>query len=66
MYFESFQAALLMDGHGPYVWGAYALSLAVLLSMLLAPRRRRQRLLRERRGERRRARERDAVGAAGG
>ena len=30
MYFESLAAALAMDGHGPYVWAAYGLTLTVI------------------------------------
>ena len=56
MYFDTVTAALLMEGHGPYVWSAYAISLAVLVALLLIPRRRQQRLLRELRGEARRQR----------
>ena len=31
MYFESFEALLAMGGHGPYVWSAYGIAIAVLL-----------------------------------
>ena len=51
MYFDSLQALLQMDGHGPYVWAAYAITLVVLLSMLLAPRRRARQQLRQLAGE---------------
>ena len=54
MYFDSLEALLLMDGHGPYVWAAYGLTLLVLSLVLAAPGRRRRRLLRELRGELRR------------
>lgn len=54
MYFDSLRAALLMDGHGAYVWSAYALALLVLLLLIVHPRRRQRRLLREVRGEMRR------------
>ena len=40
MYFDSFQAALSMDGHGAYVWVAYAITLTVLAWIVIAPRRR--------------------------
>lgn len=56
MYFDSLSAALAMDGHGAYVWGAYGLSLLVLLVLIVLPRRRRLQFLRELRGEQRRAR----------
>jgi heme exporter protein D len=47
MYFDSLQAALVMGGHGPFVWAAYAITLAVLAVMLSAPLRRERRLRRE-------------------
>ena len=40
MYFDSVQAALSMDGHGTHVWVAYAITLAVLAWIVIAPRRR--------------------------
>ncbi|MDH4042251.1 MAG: heme exporter protein CcmD [Gammaproteobacteria bacterium] len=46
MYFDSLSAALSMDGHGPYVWSAYAICLVVVALILLAPRRRRRNILR--------------------
>jgi heme exporter protein D len=55
MYFDSLGAALVMDGHGAYVWSAYAISLLVLVLLVIAPVRRQRRLLRELRGEARRA-----------
>ncbi|GAB5449677.1 MAG: hypothetical protein Hals2KO_00050 [Halioglobus sp.] len=55
MYFDSLQAALYMDGHGVFVWAAYAITFAVIGLLLLAPERRRRRLLRELEGEARRA-----------
>lgn len=54
MYFESLTAALAMNGHGAYVWSAYAITALVLLQLMLAPRRGRRRLLRELRAEQRR------------
>ena len=54
MYFDSLEALLSMDGHGPYVWSAYGITLLVLALVLSAPGRRRRRLLREVRGELRR------------
>lgn len=47
MYFDSWQAVIAMDGHGPFVWAAYALTAAVVIAMVVAPLRRRRRLLRE-------------------
>lgn len=54
MYFESVNAALAMDGHGAFVWSAYAICLVVLLLILLAPRRRQQKFLRQLAGEQQR------------
>jgi len=47
MYFESFQTALAMDGHGVFVWTAYAITLAVLVLLVTVPRRREQRVRRQ-------------------
>ena len=54
MYFDSLGALLVMDGHGPYVWAAYGITLLVLALVLAAPGRRQRRLLREVRGQLRR------------
>lgn len=51
MYFDSLGAALAMDGHGAFVWSAYLITMVVLAMILLAPRRRRQRALRQLAGE---------------
>ena len=56
MYFHSLGAALAMDGHGAYVWSAYAITLLVLCVVLVAPGRRRRRLLRRVEGELKRSR----------
>lgn len=37
MYFDSFAAFIHMDGHGFYVWLAYAVALVVVLGLLLVP-----------------------------
>ncbi len=37
MYFDNFAAFVHMDGHGFYVWLAYAVALCVLLGLLLIP-----------------------------
>lgn len=47
MYFESVQAMLEMDGHGMFVWSAYAVTAVVLVAMVVAPLKRRRRLIRE-------------------
>ncbi|PLW67366.1 heme exporter protein CcmD [Pseudohalioglobus lutimaris] len=56
MYFDSFAAMLSMDGHGAYVWSAYAITLVVVGALLLVPLRRQRRLLTELSGELRRNR----------
>lgn len=43
--FESFDAFIAMGGHGPYVWGAYGLSLAIMGWLALVPLRRQRVLL---------------------
>ena len=45
MYFDSFQALLTMNGHGIYVWPAYLITIMVIIAVLVAPVRRRHRLL---------------------
>jgi len=47
MYFDSLQAAMAMDGHGAFVWSAYGVTVLVVAGVLLAPLRRRHRLLRQ-------------------
>ncbi len=37
MYFDSIQAAWQMDGHGPYVWGAYLSTLFVIALLIIGP-----------------------------
>ncbi len=54
MYFDSLSAALSIDGHGVYVWSAYAISLLVLVLLVRAPRRRQQTFLRQLAGEQKR------------
>ena len=56
MYFDSIDALLYMDGHGGFVWGAYGITLLVLLLLVIAPMRRQRRLLTELAGELRRDR----------
>ncbi|WP_439106758.1 heme exporter protein CcmD [Congregibacter sp.] len=60
MYFESLAAALAMDGHGPYVWAAYGLTLTVIAVLVASPLIRKRRLLRELRGEYRRSQQSEA------
>ena len=40
MAFSSLNDALVMAGHGPYVWAAYLLTAAVLAVMVVTPMRR--------------------------
>ncbi len=47
MYFDSLHAALAMEGHGPFVWSAYAITAVVLLTLLTAPVLRLRRLRRD-------------------
>ena len=37
MYFESLTAALSMNGHGPYVWSAYAITLVIVVGLMVGP-----------------------------
>ncbi len=45
MYFESFAQLWSMDGHGAYVWSAYAIVWLVLIVLLRAPLASRRRVL---------------------
>ena len=47
MFFESFSAALYMDGHGGYVWSAYAITVLVVAMMLVLPARRNSAIVRQ-------------------
>jgi heme exporter protein D len=47
MYFDSLHALLTMDGHGVYVWSAYLVTFAVVVTVLASPVRRHKRLLRQ-------------------
>lgn len=35
--FESIADFIAMNGHGPYVWSAYAITFAVLIFLLVSP-----------------------------
>jgi heme exporter protein D len=37
MHFESVQALIDMEGHGSYVWAAYAIAFVVILSLVIQP-----------------------------
>ncbi|MEM1154013.1 MAG: heme exporter protein CcmD [Pseudomonadota bacterium] len=54
MYFDNLNAVINMAGHGAFVWAAYGISLLVVLFILIAPVRRRSRILLRLSGEVRR------------
>ncbi|WP_163577801.1 heme exporter protein CcmD [Halomonas faecis] len=64
MAFESFQAFLAMGGHAPYVWAAWAVTLALLAGSGLHARVEHRRTLRNLARQVRRERRRDGAGAA--
>jgi len=56
MQFDTWQALWQMNGHGPFVWCAYAIALCTLTAMVWSPLARRRRFFVEQRGiERRRS-----------
>ncbi len=44
--FDSLYHFLAMDGHGPWVWVSYGVSLAVMAWLVISPLRRRRAILR--------------------
>lgn len=54
MYFDNLHAALVMDGHGAFVWAAYGITAVVVICLLLVPVLRGRRLRRELAGDIRR------------
>lgn len=54
MYFETLSAALEMDGHGGFVWAAYAITFFVLFVIVVAPVRKHARVMRQLHGQFRR------------
>ena len=54
MYFDSFSAALAMDGHGIYVWSAYFIATTAIALMLTLPKRKERKVLAQLTGELRR------------
>jgi heme exporter protein D len=54
MYFDSFWAALAMDGHGVYVWSAYFITLVAVSSILILPKIRERKMLAQLAGDFRR------------
>ena len=55
MYFDSFDALIAMDGHGVFVWTAYAVTLLILALLVVAPMRRRRHSLKQLLGEMKRS-----------
>jgi heme exporter protein D len=45
MYFDSFSAALAMDGHGGYVWSAYLIATVAIALILILPKRKERQIL---------------------
>jgi heme exporter protein D len=45
--FDSLRQLLWMEGHGPYVWGCYAIALIAILFLVLSPILRRRHLLQQ-------------------
>ena len=54
MYFDSVSAALAMDGHGAFVWAAYAIAVVAVSLLLILPKRKERIILRQLAGEIRR------------
>ena len=47
MYFDTLQDAIYMNGHGAFVWAAYAITFLVLAGLLVTPLSRTRRFLRD-------------------
>ena len=54
MYFENFTAALVMDGHGAFVWTAYGIAVVAISLILISPKLKERKILRQIAGEIRR------------
>ena len=54
MYFDSFSEFIAMGNHGPYVWGAYGVTVIVIAGLLITAARRKSQLTREIRQQARR------------
>jgi heme exporter protein D len=48
--FPDFQSFMWMDGHGPYVWGSYAITFLALALLVAEPLIQRKRFIREQQG----------------
>lgn len=51
MYFDSIGSLIAMDGHGAFVWAAYFITLLVVATIFVAPRRRQKKFLNQLAGE---------------
>lgn len=47
MQFDSFQALMTMEGHGPYVWTCYAVFFVLMIALAVWSRRQRKALIRQ-------------------
>jgi heme exporter protein D len=47
MQFDSFSALFAMEGHGVFVWSAYAIAVIILLALVIAPLRKKRRFFRD-------------------
>ena len=54
MYFDSFTALMQMDGHGAFVWTAYAITFAVLITLVISPIMKKRRFIKQQRMQLRR------------
>lgn len=54
MYFENFTALIHMDGHGAFVWSAYAITFIVLTTLVISPMVKKRRFLIQQRMQARR------------
>ena len=54
MYFDSFTALMHMDGHGAFVWSAYAITFAVLITLVISPIMKKRRFIKQQRMQLRR------------
>lgn len=54
MYFENFTALMHMDGHGVFVWSAYAITFVVLATLVISPMLKKRRFISQQRMQLRR------------
>ncbi len=47
MQFDSFQALMMMEGHGPYVWTCYAVFFVLMIALVVWSVRQRKALIRQ-------------------